>query len=334
MCSVSKTLLEVKDLYTRFYMSERTVHAVNGVSFAVDEGEVVGLVGESGSGKSVTSLSILRLIQSPGRIDGGQVLLHDQGEVQDLLEMSGTDMEHVRGNRISMIFQDPMTSLNPVLRIGYQIMEPLKLHRQMSSEQAQQAAIQLLARVGIPEPEGRLKEYPHQFSGGMRQRVMIAIAVACHPRLLIADEPSTSLDVTIQAQILDLLRELREELNTAVIIITHNLGVIAELAEKVCVMYAGTIVETGPVEEIYSRPLHPYTKALISSIPPLRSRPERLATIEGSPPMVVTEITGCPFEPRCGYRIDRCTAERPLPMGLAPGHTSACWVASKGGFGG
>jgi oligopeptide/dipeptide ABC transporter ATP-binding protein len=327
---VSKALLEVNDLSVRFHLSECIVHAVNGVSFTVKEGQAVGLVGESGCGKSVTSLSIMRLIREPGRIEGGEVLLHEEDGVLDLLKLSNTEMEHVRGNRISMIFQDPMTSLNPVLNIGYQLMEPLKLHRQMSPEQAREAAIQLLERVGIPEAEGRLKEYPHQYSGGMRQRVMIAMAVACHPELLIADEPSTSLDVTIQAQILDLLRELQQELNTAVIIITHNLGVIAELAEKVVVMYAGAVVESGSVEEIFGHPWHPYTQALMLSIPPLRSRPERLVTIEGAPPQVLTELVGCPFEPRCRYRIDRCAGERPSLLELSPGHACACWVAQEG----
>ena len=325
-------LLNVKDLQVRFCLSERTVYAVNDVSFTIDEGLVLGLVGESGCGKSVTSLSIMRLIREPGQIAGGQVLLTDDAGTRDLLALSEQEMEHVRGNQISMIFQDPMTSLNPVLTIGYQLMEPLKLHRGMSSSQARDTAIKLLDRVGIPEAEGRLKEYAHQYSGGMRQRVMIAMAVACNPKLLIADEPSTSLDVTIQAQILDLLRELQQELNTAVIIITHNLGVIAELAEKVAVMYAGTIVESGPVAEIFDAPLHPYTRALIYSIPPLRSRPKRLATIDGAPPQVLSELVGCPFEPRCRYRIDRCTSERPMPVALAPGHTCACWVAREGGL--
>jgi len=322
--------LEVNDLSVRFHLSECIVHAVNGVSFTVKEGQAVGLVGESGCGKSVTSLSIMRLIREPGRIEGGKVLLHGNGSVLDLLKLSNTEMEHVRGNRISMIFQDPMTSLNPVLNIGYQLMEPLKLHRQMSPEQARAAAIQLLERVGIPEAEGRLKEYPHQYSGGMRQRVMIAMAVACHPELLIADEPTTSLDVTIQAQILDLLRELQQELNTALIIITHNLGVIAELAEKVVVMYAGTVVESGSVEEIFNHPRHPYTQALMLSIPPLRSRPERLVTIEGAPPQVLTELAGCPFELRCRYRTDRCAGERPPLLELSLGHACACWVAQEG----
>jgi peptide/nickel transport system ATP-binding protein/oligopeptide transport system ATP-binding protein len=344
---MNQPLLEVKDLEVRFYLSERTVHAVNGVSFNIRKGEVVGLVGESGCGKSVTSLSLMRLIQSPGRIEGGKVLLHENddgasGSVRDLLQLPQSEMEHIRGNRISMIFQDPMTSLNPVLTIGYQLMEPLTLHRGLSTEQARLEAVKLLDRVGIPEPTGRLKEYPHQYSGGMRQRVMIAMAVACSPDLLIADEPTTSLDVTIQAQILDLLLELKDDLGTAVMIITHDLGVIAELAEKVVVMYAGMVVESGPVERIFNAPRHPYTKALMLSIPPLHEVPERLATIKGAPPMVLSKLEACPFYPRCPQRIDRCAAERPplieLESGSGPGarHTCACWVVQAeegGGYG-
>jgi len=327
-------LLEVRDLEVRFHLSQRTIHAVNGVSFTVDPGQVIGIVGESGCGKSVTSLAIMRLIQEPGRISGGEVLLHDASRTTsgtvDLLKLSQNEMEDVRGNRISMIFQDPMTSLNPVLTIGYQLMEPLRLHRGMSASEAADEAVKLLARVGIPEPEGRLKEYAHQYSGGMRQRVMIAMAVACSPDLLIADEPTTSLDVTIQAQILDLLRELRHDLGTAIMIITHDLGVIAELAQKVVVMYAGMVVENGPLETIFSSPAHPYTQALMYSIPPLHSSPDRLATITGAPPQVLSELTSCPFEPRCPQRIDRCAVERPPLDALSPGHLCACWVARAG----
>ncbi|MDF1514429.1 MAG: ABC transporter ATP-binding protein, partial [Anaerolineae bacterium] len=265
--------------------------------------------------------------------DEGQVLLRNQENTIDLLKLSKREMERVRGNRISMIFQDPMTSLNPVLNIGYQLMEPLQLHRGLDTEQARLEAIKLLEQVGIPEPEGRLKEYAHQYSGGMRQRVMIAMAVACSPDLLIADEPSTSLDVTIQAQILDLLLALKNDLGTAVMIITHDLGVIAELAEKVVVMYAGTVVESGPVKAIFNSPFHPYTEALMRSIPPLHAAPERLATIKGAPPMVLSELTCCPFEPRCTKRIDRCASQRPPLEILTPGHACACWVAAarKGG---
>ncbi len=319
-------LLEVNDLDVRFHLSERTIHAVNGVTFSVDPGQVVGIVGESACGKSVTSLAIMRLIQEPGRIEGGQVLLHGDNDTVDLLTLSRSAMEHVRGNRISMIFQDPMTSLNPVLTIGYQLMEPLKLHRGLSTDEARAEAIHLLDRVGIPEPEGRLKEYAHQYSGGMRQRVMIAMAVACSPDLLIADEPTTSLDVTIQAQILDLLLELKQDLDTAIIIITHDLGVIAEVAEKVVVMYAGTVVETGPVKAIFSRPQHPYTQALLFSIPPLHASPERLATISGAPPQILAPLTACPFAPRCPQRIARCTEERPRLLDVTASHACACWV--------
>ncbi len=330
---MNQPLLDVRDLKVRFYLSERTVHAVNGVSFSVDGGQVVGIVGESGCGKSVTSLSLMRLIQKPGRIDGGQVLLQDKTGTIDLLQLSEKQVENIRGNRISMIFQDPMTSLNPVLTIGYQLMEPLKLHRGLSTAEAREEAVRLLDHVGIPEPRGRLKEYAHQYSGGMRQRVMIAMAVACSPGLLIADEPSTSLDVTIQAQILDLLLELKDDLGTAIIIITHDLGVIAEMAEKVVVMYAGTVVESGPVGDIFNAPKHPYTQALMTSIPPLRNAPERLNTIEGSPPMVLAELAHCPFEPRCTQRVERCAAGRPPLVNLAPGHACACWVvqAQEGG---
>jgi oligopeptide/dipeptide ABC transporter ATP-binding protein len=326
---MNQPLLEVNDLKVRFYLSDRTIHAVNGVSFSVQEGEVVGLVGESGCGKSVTSLAMMGLIQRPGRIDGGTVQLSGGNVALDLLKLSNAQLERVRGNRISMIFQDPMTSLNPVLTIGYQIMEPLKLHRGLSTEQARAEAVQLLDRVGIPEPAGRLKEYAHQYSGGMRQRVMIAMALACSPDLLIADEPTTSLDVTIQAQILDLLLALKEELGTAIIIITHDLGVIAEVAQKVVVMYAGTVVESGPVKEIFNNPKHPYTEALMYSIPPLHAPPERLATIKGVPPLVVSEVEDCPFHPRCNRRIERCTLERPPLNELVPGHECACWVVQS-----
>jgi oligopeptide/dipeptide ABC transporter ATP-binding protein len=331
---MKKALLEVQDLSVQFEGELGTTYAVNGVSFSVQEGEILGIVGESGCGKSVTALSLMRLVGKPGRITGGKVCLYNHENGRDLLSLSAEEMEQVRGNAISMIFQDPMTSLNPVLTIGYQLMEPLKIHRQMSSQAARAYAVQLLDRVGIPEASRRLDSYPHQFSGGMRQRVMIAMAVACNPKLLIADEPTTALDVTIQAQILDLLRELREELHTSIIIITHDLGVVATLADHIVVMYAGVIVESGPVQQIFALPQHPYTRALMGAIPRLHAWPERLTTIEGAPPQSTGKSAGCPFEPRCRYRIDRCAAEMPALLELEPGHKGACWVAQAGGIDG
>ncbi|MGE5221901.1 MAG: ABC transporter ATP-binding protein [Omnitrophica WOR_2 bacterium] len=327
---MKKPLLEVKGLKTEFRLAEATVHAVNEVSFTVNEGEVLGIVGESGCGKSVTALSIMRLIEHPGYIVGGQILLHDGDQTIDIARKSMGEMVNIRGVKLSMIFQDPMTSLNPVLNVGYQIMEPLKLHRHMSDKDATDYAIRLLERVGIPEAKLRLKEFPHQFSGGMRQRVMIAIAVACSPRLLFADEPTTALDVTIQAQIIDLLRDLKDELGTSVIIITHDLGVIAQMADQVAVMYAGNIVENGPSAEIYENPQHPYTRALMGSIPRLRNWPERLTTIEGAPPSLTSVGVGCPFEPRCILRVERCAIENPRLLEIYKGHTAACWVAQEG----
>jgi oligopeptide/dipeptide ABC transporter ATP-binding protein len=326
---MNKPLLEVIDLKTEFHLSQRVVHAVNGVNLSLAEGEVLGIVGESGSGKSVTALSIMRLIEAPGRIAGGQVRLRDGDRTLDLMALPATEMEHIRGNKISMIFQDPMTSLNPVLSIGYQLMEPLRLHRAMSDEQAKATAIKLLDRVGIPQARVRIKDYPHQFSGGMRQRVMVAMALACRPRLLIADEPTTALDVTIQAQIIDLINELKDEIHTSVIIITHDLGVIAGMADQVAVMYAGQVVENGPVRDIFNAPQHPYTQALLGAIPRLRHWPDRLTTIEGAPPSLTAQITGCPFFPRCPVRKPRNEFENPPLLEIAPGHRVACWVAQE-----
>ena len=331
-----RPVLEVKGLKTQFDLAEGTVHAVNGISYKVYEGQVLGIVGESGCGKSVSVLSVMRLIQGPiGRISGGEVLLHDYdgsggGWTRDLLTLSRNEMEEIRGNKISMIFQDPMTSLNPVLSIAYQLVEPLKRHRGMSEKEAGEEAVRLLGAVGIPEPEVRIKDYPHQFSGGMRQRVMVAMAMACHPRILIADEPTTALDVTIQAQILDLIRELKGEYGASVIIITHDLGVIAEMADQVAVMYAGLIMESGPVHEIFHAPRHPYTEALLSSVPRLRAWPERLRTIEGTPPDLRMDIVGCPFAPRCDYRQERCMSEWPALREMETGHACACWRALEG----
>ncbi|MEP7358608.1 MAG: ABC transporter ATP-binding protein, partial [Anaerolineales bacterium] len=286
-----------------------------------------------GCGKSVTALSLMRLIKPPGYITGGEVLLHDGERAVDLLQIPDDELGKIRGNKISMVFQDPMTSLNPVLTVGFQIIEPLKIHRGLGEAAAAKVARELLERVGIPEAGRRLKQYPHQFSGGMRQRVMIAIAVACSPRLIIADEPTTALDVTIQAQILDLLRDLNESSGTSVIVITHDLGVVAELADQVAVMYAGKIVEYGPVDEIYSNPKHPYTIALLSSIPLLSAVPDRLTTIEGAPPSLMGSVPpGCPFAPRCQSRIPLCVEETPDLLQISPGHYSACWVAQQGGL--
>jgi oligopeptide/dipeptide ABC transporter ATP-binding protein len=327
----SKPLIEVKGLKTEFKLSQRTVHAVNGISFSINAGEVLGVVGESGCGKSVTALSILRLIDHPGKIIAGEVWLHDKDGDTNLLALRPEQMQKIRGNKISMVFQDPMTSLNPVLSIGSQIMEPLITHRGMSKKEAEGSTVNLLERVGIPEANLRVKEYPHQFSGGMRQRVMVAMAIACHPELLIADEPTTALDVTIQAQILDLIKELKDEIQTSVMIITHDLGVVAEMANRVMVMYAGLIVENGLVEQIYETPLHPYTIALMGSIPRLHHIPERLTTIEGAPPSLTAEIVGCPFYPRCTSRISRCDSENPAPVEVGPDHTVACWIAQARG---
>jgi oligopeptide transport system ATP-binding protein len=317
-------LLQVRDLKTRFYTQDGVVHAVNGISYSLDEGETLGIVGESGCGKSVSVLSVMRLIpQPPGRIVGGEVLFAEQ----DLLQMNPNEIRRVRGNRIAMIFQDPMTSLNPVLSIGQQVSEALELHMGMDKAQARRRTTELLEMVGIPQAADRFDDYPHQFSGGMRQRVMIAMALSCNPQILIADEPTTALDVTIQAQIIDLVKRLRDEIGMAVIWITHDLGIIAGLAEKVIVMYAGYIVERAGVKDVYGDPRHPYTMGLLGSLPRLDEvRRERLTSIEGLPPDLIEPRPGCPFYPRCAYHIDRCLEEMPPlePVGLD--HEIACWV--------
>jgi oligopeptide transport system ATP-binding protein len=317
------TLLEVKGLETRFYTQEGVVKAVNGISYDLDEGGTLGIVGESGCGKSVSVLSMMRLIPSPpGKITGGQVLF----EERDLLKMDLEQMRHVRGNRIAMIFQDPMTSLNPVLTIGRQVSEALELHMNMDRSQAMRRSIELLEMVGIPRAEDRVRDYPHQFSGGMRQRVMIAMALSCNPQILIADEPTTALDVTIQAQIVELVKRLRDEIGMAVIWITHDLGVVAGLVDKVNVMYAGFLVEMGPVKEIYHRPRHPYTIGLLGSLPRLdETQHEKLTSIEGLPPDLVAPPPGCPFAPRCDYVSDRCLTENPQLETVGLDHRAACW---------
>ncbi len=319
------TLLEVNSLKTRFYTQDGVVHAVNGISYVLNEGETLGIVGESGCGKSVSVLSAMRLIpEPPGKIVGGQVIF----EGEDLLKMSMDEIRHVRGNKIAMIFQDPMTSLNPVLTIGRQVEEALELHMGMNKSQARQRAIELLQMVGIPQAEDRIDDYPHQFSGGMRQRVMIAMALSCNPQILIADEPTTALDVTIQAQILDLVKRLRDDIGMAIIWITHDLGIIAGLADKVIVMYAGFIVETAPVKELYGDPRHPYTIGLLGSLPRLDERKSHeLVSIEGLPPDLIDLPPGCPFAPRCNYVIDRCLEENPSLEVVGPNnHRIACWV--------
>ncbi len=317
-------LLDVHELRTQFITQDGVVNAVNGVSFDLQEGETLGIVGESGCGKSVSMLSIMRLIpQPPGKIAGGQVLFHDM----DLLKLSDEEIRRIRGHKIAMIFQDPMTSLNPVLTVGRQISEALELHLNMSGEQAKKRTIELLQLVNIPEAANRIGDYPHQFSGGMRQRVMIAMALSCNPELLIADEPTTALDVTIQAQILDLVRRLQRELGMAVIWITHDLGVVAGLCERVLVMYAGFIIESARVQDIYASPQHPYTRGLLGSIPRLdEKRKAKLTPIEGFPPDLIDLPPGCPFAARCTYVQDICRSERPLLRNVATGHRVACWV--------
>ena len=317
------TLLEVKGLKTYFFTEEGVVQAVNGISYKLDKGELLAIVGESGCGKSVGVMSLIRLIpQPPGKIVAGEVLF----EGKALLQMSDDDIRQVRGNRIAMIFQDPMTSLNPVLTIGFQIMEALELHLGMDKEQARKRAIELLEMVGIPGAEKRLDDYPHQFSGGMRQRVMIAMGLSCNPQLLIADEPTTALDVTIQAQIVDLVKTLQKQIGMAIIWITHDLGVVAGIADRVIVMYAGKIVEEAEVHDLYSNPHHPYTLGLLKSIPRLdQGHDEKLIPIEGLPPDLVDLPPGCPFAPRCSYKEDVCTQEDPPTEYVTPLHRVACW---------
>ncbi len=315
-------LLEVRNLQTHFHSQDGVVKAVDGVSFSVDRGETLGIVGESGCGKSVTSLSIMRLIPSPpGKIAGGQILF----DGEDLLQQSEEQMRHIRGNRIAMIFQDPMTSLNPVLTIGRQITEALELHLKLSRREAQNRAAELLDMVGIPSASKRLDNYPHQFSGGMRQRVMIAMALSCNPELLIADEPTTALDVTIQAQILELINRLKEELNTAVIIITHDLGVVAGMTDRVTVMYAGRVVEEGSTREIFENPRMPYTIGLLRSIPRLdEARGRKLNPIRGLPPNLIDLPPICAFSPRCDFAQERCVTSRPELRAVGVGHHVAC----------
>src|SRR6187455_450605 len=330
MDAATQPLLEVDGLKTYFYTRDGIVRAVDGVSFTVYPGETLAVVGESGCGKSVTSLSILRLIAAPpGKIVNGRLMF--QG--RDLLGLTEDEMRKVRGNEISVIFQEPMTSLNPVLTIGRQIAEALVLHRGMKRKAALERAVEMLTLVNIPEAARRIEQYPHQLSGGMRQRVMIAMALACNPRLLIADEPTTALDVTIQAQILDLMRGLKEKTGAAIVLITHDLGVVAEMAQRVVVMYAGRKVEEAAVDDLFAHPRHPYTEGLLKSIPRLEHAQAaghlRLAEIPGMVPSLKEEIAGCLFAPRCGYATERCRREYPPLEEKAPGHFAACWESGR-----
>jgi oligopeptide/dipeptide ABC transporter ATP-binding protein len=322
----NNNILEIKNLKTQFFTEAGIVRAVDGIDLTVKRGEVLGVVGESGCGKSVTSLSIMRLIGQPGRIVEGQILFDNN----DLVSMPEAQMRDVRGNRISMIFQQPQSSLNPVFRVGDQITEVLHIHQDISKEEGKKRAIELLRLVGIPEPETRIEAYPHEMSGGMAQRVMIAMALACVPELLIADEPTTALDVTIQAQILDLMRNLRTKMDTAIILITHDLGVVAEMCDRVDVMYAGRIVEKASVVELFKNPKHPYTAALIGSTPVLGQAEKELVTIHGSVPNLINLPTGCKFAPRCQARIDnnleKCTEEEPQLKQIGANHWTRCWL--------
>ena len=316
--------LKIKDLTTRFYTEDGVVYAVNGVSYSLEEGEILGVVGESGCGKSVHALSIMGLIPSPpGKIEKGEVIFGGR----DLLKASQNELRDIRGSQIAMIFQDPMTSLNPVFTVGDQIMEALKIHLGMDGKQARERAAELLSMVGIPDAKQRVNDYPHQFSGGMRQRAMIAMALSCNPKLLIADEPTTALDVTIQAQIVDLVKRLQDNLGMAVMWITHDLGVVAEIADNINVMYAGYIVERGSVRDIFKRTRHPYTLGLLGSLPRLDEAPgTELVAIPGLPPDLLSLPKGCPFVYRCMYAVDRCLDEMP-PLEQTDGinHTVACW---------
>jgi oligopeptide transport system ATP-binding protein len=319
----NRRLLEIKDLRTYFYTREGVVKAVDGLSYHVDKGECVGLVGESACGKSVSAMSILRLIPyPPGVIEGGEILF--KGE--DLLKVSEERMRDIRGNRIAMVFQEPTTSLNPVLTVGRQISESLELHRRLDKHKALAESVKLLKLVGIPDSERRIKDYPYQFSGGMQQRIMIAMALSCNPELIIADEPTTSLDVTVQAQILEIIAGLRAEFNTAVMIITHNLGVVARYVDRVNVMYAGNLVETGTTEVIYAEPKHPYTLGLLASVPRLDSpKKESLRVIKGLPPNLARLPAGCSFAPRCSYAMARCREEKPRMEKVGEDHYRACF---------
>ncbi len=323
---MARPLLEVHDLHTVFATKNGNVKAVDGVSFEINPGETLGIVGESGSGKSVTALSVMRL-QRPGKILGGEVLFNGR----DLTKVTEGEMREIRGQDIAMIFQDPMTSLNPVFRTGWQVAEPVRLHHGVDKSKAMDVAVSMLAKVGIPTPETRARDYPHQFSGGMRQRAMIAMGLTTTPKVLIADEPTTALDVTIQAQILDLLRNVNREFGTATILITHNLGVVAGMCERVMVMYAGRVVESGPTVDVFAHPKHPYTWSLLRSIPRLDAeRHEPLKPIDGLPPDLIDLPSGCAFHPRCQFKVERCVRDTPVLNRVGETQLAACWVTQSG----
>jgi oligopeptide/dipeptide ABC transporter ATP-binding protein len=320
----NQEILHVENLKTYFNTDDGVVKAVDGVSFTLNQGETLGIVGESGCGKSVTNLSVMRLISSPpGKIMGGDVFFHGKS----VLSMSEDELRDLRGNKISMIFQDPMTSLNPFLRISTQLVETLCLHQGLSNDQAREKAIQMLRMVGIPNPEKRIDAYPHQFSGGMRQRAMIAMALSCNPEILIADEPTTALDVTIQAQILEIIKDLTVKLNTAVILVTHDLGVVSGMCNKICVMYAGRIVERASTDDMFGNPKHPYTRGLIRSVPRLdKTTKERLYSIPGTPPSLINIPECCPFHPRCQHAMDVCRVKYPAETDFENEHKACCWI--------
>lgn len=324
---MAKKVLEVKNLRTHFFTDRGVVKSADGVSFSIEKGKTLGIVGESGCGKSITSMSLMRLIPKPGKIVEGEMIL----DGVDLAKVSEEEMLKIRGNDISMIFQEPMTSLNPVFTVGFQISEVLILHQKMTEEDARTKSIEMLKLVGIPRPEQIVDEYPFQLSGGMRQRVMIAMALACQPKVLIADEPTTALDVTIQAQILDLMNDLKKKTDTAILLITHDLGVVAEMCDHVVVMYAGKVVEEGDIHSIFAKPLHPYTKGLMNSIPKLTDDLFELESIDGSVPNPLKLPTGCYFNPRCKYATDECRAKQPELKEMENGHKVSCFVAQKEG---
>jgi len=320
---MGKNVVEVKDLKTHFFTRAGVVKAVNGVSFSIEEKETLGLVGESGCGKSITCLSLLRLVPQPaGRIVGGEIILNGR----NILALSERDMNHVRGAEISMILQDPMTSLNPVFTIGNQVAEPIRLHQKLDKNAAMAKVKEMLALVNIPLPELRVREYPHQMSGGMRQRIVGAMALSCQPSLLIADEPTTALDVTIQAQFLKLIKSIQQELNLAMIMVTHDLGIVAKVCDRVAVMYAGKIVEMAPIRELFNNPQHPYTRALLGSLPKIERKVDRLLSIDGQPPDLINLPPGCSFAPRCSQVMEVCHKDFPPQFSINEDHNLCCWL--------